>query len=76
MSTSRRTWHGAAAVATAFAFVVLAVMLALHARPRGENPFDDAAWRARKAEVAAQPDDAAAAERLRTLDLELRRAYF
>ena len=76
MSTSRRTWHGAAAVAAAFAFVVLAVMLALHARPRGENPFDDAQWRALKAELAAHPDDAAALERLRTLDLELRRAYF
>ena len=76
MSTSRRTWLGAAAVAAAFAFVVLAVMLALHARPRGENPFDDAAWRALKAEVAARPDDPAAADRLRTLDLELRRAFF
>ena len=76
MSTSRRTWLGAAAVAAAFAFVVLAVMLALHARPRGENPFDDAAWRALKAELAARPDDAAAADRLRTLDLELRRAFF
>lgn len=76
MSTSRRTWLRAAAVAAAFSFIVLAVMLALHARPRGENPFDDAEWRALKAELAVHPDDPAAADRLRTLDLELRRAFF
>jgi outer membrane protein assembly factor BamB len=76
MSTPRRTWLTIAATAATFAFIVLVVMLVIHAAPRGENPFDAEEWRALKAELAAKPGDPEATERLRVLDLELRRAFF
>lgn len=75
MSAPRRTWLNVATAAAAFAFIVLVVMLALHADPRGENPFDSDAWLAAKAQVRATPGDPEATERLRTLDLALRRDF-
>jgi outer membrane protein assembly factor BamB len=76
MTVSRESWRRVATVAAVFSFVVLAVMLAAFLGTSSEHPFDDPAWRALKLEMAARPTDQQLAERARSLDLELRRAYF
>jgi outer membrane protein assembly factor BamB len=76
MTVPRDLWRTMAMTAGVFAFIVLAVMLAIFTRSVGENPFDSDEWRGLKTELAARPTDQSKAERVRALDLDLRRAYF
>ncbi len=76
MSVPRSTWLSAAAAAGVFSFIVLAVLLGLYADPTGENPLDTSEWQTKKTELAGRPTDQAATNRIRRLDLELRRAFF
>ena len=71
-----RTWLEIGSVAAVFSFIVLAVVLAYWSVPRGENPFDSDEWVSAKTELQARPTDPAAAERVRELDLRLRRGFF
>lgn len=76
MTVPRTTWRGLAATACVFSFIVLAVMLGLYLRPTGADPLDTGEWQELKTELASQPADQAVADRLRKLDLDLRREYF
>ena len=76
MKLPRSTWLGLSAAAVAFAFIVLAVLLGLYLQPSGLDPLDTAEWQELKQELAGRPTDQAVADRLRKLDLELRREYF
>ena len=76
LAASRPAWLSLAATAGVISFIVLAVMLGLYARPMGEDPLDTGEWTTLKTELAGRPTDQAATNRIRHLDLELRRAYF
>ncbi len=76
MSVPRSTWLSAAAAAGVFSFIVLAVMLGLYANSTGEDPLDSGEWQTLKTELAGRPTDQVATNRIRHLDLELRRAFF
>jgi len=76
MIAPRRTWLQVASVAAVFSFIVLLVMLGYHGRQLGEDPLDSAEWRALTTELKDRPTDRTIADRIRKLDLSLRRAFF
>ncbi len=76
MTGLRATWRSIAAIAVVFSFIVLIVMLGLYLRPTGEDPLDSAKWQDLKRELSDRPADQVVADRLRKLDLDLRREYF
>ncbi|MBS3734853.1 MAG: PQQ-binding-like beta-propeller repeat protein [Phycisphaerae bacterium] len=85
-TTNRRErWYRAVAatagVAGAVALAVSALLVLFVLRGYGDHPLDSPRWAALKAELARTPRDdpaarAALVKRLRTLDAELRTAYF
>jgi outer membrane protein assembly factor BamB len=63
-------------VAAAFAVAIAGVMLANHFRVPSKDPLKSATLTAAKEQLRAQPTEEAAKQRIRDLDLDLRRRFF